>query len=199
MRLVIASNNKNKIKEIKLILSPYFEEILSLNEANINHETIEDGKTFIDNAEKKAREIAEIGCCYAIADDSGLCVDALDGAPGVYSARFCGEHGNDEKNNDVLLEKMQGVTNRAAHYACAIALVAPNGYTLLTEDYLYGEILTERRGNGGFGYDPLFFIPELNKTLAEITLEEKNTLSHRAKALNNILNLINDSKKDICE
>ena len=93
MRLVIASNNNHKIKEIKLILSPYFHEILSLNEANINHETIEDGETFIDNAEKKAREIAEIGSCFAIADDSGLCVDALNGAPGVYSARFCGEHG----------------------------------------------------------------------------------------------------------
>ena len=109
MKLVIASNNNHKIKEIKMILAPYFTEILSLSEAGIDHETIEDGATFIENAEKKARELAEIGACFAIADDSGLCVDALDGAPGVYSARFCGEHGNDKKNNDVLLQKMHTI------------------------------------------------------------------------------------------
>ena len=122
MKLIIASNNAHKLTEMKAILAPFFDDVLSMREAGIEHETVEDGKTFMENAVKKARELAEISGCCAIADDSGLCVDALDGAPGIYSARFSGVHGDDNANNRLLLEKLEGVENRAAHYTCAIAL-----------------------------------------------------------------------------
>ena len=183
MKLIIASNNKGKIAEIKAILGEYFDEIVSLREAGIDHETVEDGETFLENAEKKAREIAEISGCCAIADDSGLCVDALGGAPGIYSARFCGYHGNDPENNRLLLEKLEGVTDRRAHYTAAIVLAYPDGKIVSAEDYFHGEIAHEERGTYGFGYDPLFYLPEHGCTSAEITPEEKNRISHRAKAL----------------
>lgn len=183
MKLIIASNNKDKIKEMKAILSPYFEEIVSMREAGIEHETLEDGETFLQNAEKKAREIAEISGCCAIADDSGLCVDALGGAPGIYSARFCGRHGDDKANNRLLLEKLEGIADRSAHYTCAIALAYPGGSLVTAEDYFYGEIGYEEKGDYGFGYDPLFVLPEYGCTSAEITPEEKNRISHRGKAL----------------
>lgn len=200
MKLIIASNNKHKIIEIKQILGKYFDTILSLNEAGIDHETIEDGNTFLENANKKATEIAEISGCFSIADDSGLCVDALDGAPGIYSARYCGYHGDDEANNDLLIKNLTNESNKSAHYTCAIVLAAPNGKTFSAEDYMYGEIILERQGNNGFGYDPIFFLPEYNKTVAEITPEEKNKISHRAKALVALLEkLENDSDfKELC-
>ena len=191
MKLVIASNNKNKIKEIKKILGGSFDEIVSLAEAGIDHETVEDGETFMENAIKKAREIAEIANFPSLADDSGLCVDALGGAPGIYSARFCGYHGNDEANNALLLEKLDGVKERGAHYTAAIALVYPSGESVTAEGYMYGEILTEPRGNGGFGYDPLFLPAGMDKSVAEITDDEKNKISHRAAALNELLLKLN--------
>lgn len=183
MKLIIASNNKHKLIEMKAILSPFFDEIVSMKEAGIDHETVEDGVTFMQNAEKKAREIAEISGCCAIADDSGICVDALGGAPGVFSARFCGHHGDDAANNRLQLEKLQGVTDRKAHYTCAIVLAYPDGRTVCAEDYFFGEITHEEKGSNGFGYDPLFYLPEYGCTAAEITPEEKNRVSHRAKAL----------------
>lgn len=183
MKLIIASNNKNKLIEMKAILSPFFDEIVSMREAGIDHETVEDGQTFLQNAEKKAREIAQISSCCAIADDSGICVDALGGAPGVYSARFCGRHGDDKANNRLLLEKLEGVEDRRAHYTCAIALAWPDGKLLTAEDYLFGEIDFEEKGEYGFGYDPLFYLPEYGCTSAEILPEEKNRISHRGKAL----------------
>ena len=187
MKLIIASNNKDKIIEIKAILGDRFDEIVSLREAGIDHETVEDGETFLQNAEKKAREIAELSGCCAIADDSGLCVDALGGAPGIYSARFCGRHGDDPANNRLLLEKMQGVADRRAHYTCAIVLAYPDGTIVSAEDYFYGEIAHEERGSNGFGYDPLFYLPDYGCTSAEITPEEKNKISHRAKALRTLV------------
>lgn len=183
MKLIIASNNKDKITEIKAILGDRFEEIVSMREAGIEHETVEDGTTFLENAEKKAREIAEISGCCAIADDSGICVDALGGAPGIFSARFCGHHGDDAENNRLLLEKMRGVTDRKAHYTCAIALAFPDGRIVCAEDYFHGEIGYEEKGCYGFGYDPLFYLPEYGCTSAEILPEKKNEISHRAKAL----------------
>lgn len=183
MKLIIASNNKHKLVEMKAILAPFFDEIVSMKDAGIDHETVEDGTTFMENAVKKAREIAEISGCCAIADDSGICVDALDGAPGVFSARFCGHHGDDEANNRLLLEKMQGVENRRAHYTCAIALAYPDGGLVTAEDYFFGEIAHDERGENGFGYDPLFYLPEYGCTSAEISPEEKNRISHRGKAL----------------
>ena len=127
MKLIIASNNAHKLTEIKAILGSRFDEIVSMREAGIEHETVEDGSTFMENAVKKAREIAEISGCCALADDSGICVDALDGAPGIYSARFSGVHGDDEANNRLLLKKLEGVKNRGAHYTCAMALCRPDG------------------------------------------------------------------------
>lgn len=187
MKLIIASNNKHKIFEIKKMLGGKFAEILSLAEAKIDHETVEDGETFIENALKKAREIAEISGCAALADDSGICVDALGGAPGVYSARFSGVHGNDEDNNKLLLEKLRGRADRGAHYTCAMALVFPDGREISAEGYMYGDITEAPRGNAGFGYDPLFVPTGETRTVAEMTNDEKNAISHRAKALNELL------------
>ena len=183
MRLIIASNNKHKIYEIKKILGGKFPEILSLAEAKIDHETVEDGETFMENALKKAREIAEISGCAALADDSGICVDALDGAPGVYSARFSGVHGNDEDNNRLLLEMLKDKSDKRAHYTCAMALVYPEGREVSAEGYMYGEITDNPRGSAGFGYDPLFVPTGETRTVAEMSDDEKNAISHRARAM----------------
>ena len=183
MRLIIASNNRHKLEEIKAILGDFFGEILSMAEAGIEHETVEDGSTFMENAIKKAREIAELSGCCALADDSGVCVDALDGAPGVYSARFSGVHGDDKANNALMLKKLENSTDRRAHYACAIALVYPGGQTVTAEGFLHGEIGFEEEGENGFGYDPLFVLPEYGLTAAQLSPEEKNRISHRARAL----------------
>ena len=187
MKLIIASNNVHKLIEIKAILGDHFEEILSMREAGIDHETIEDGSTFMENARKKAREIMEISSCCALADDSGLCVDALDGAPGIYSARFCGRHGDDPANNRLLLEKLDGCEDRGAHYTCAMALALPDGSMLEAEGYLYGQIAREEAGSDGFGYDPLFYLPDHGCTAAQISPEEKNRISHRAEALHKLV------------
>ena len=188
MKLIIASNNAHKLVEIKAILGSLFDEILSMREAGIDHETIEDGATFMENAEKKAREIAQIAGCCALADDSGICVDALDGAPGIYSARFCGRHGDDAANNRLLLEKLRDKDDRRAHYTCAIALVRPDGSVVKAEGYMHGIIGFEEKGSNGFGYDPLFILPDHDGlTAAQISPEEKNRISHRAAALHELL------------
>jgi XTP/dITP diphosphohydrolase len=186
-RLILASNNANKLREIREILGGRFEEIVSLREAGIEHETVEDGETFLDNARKKAREIAALSGCCALADDSGLCVDALGGAPGVYSARFAGVHGDDQANMRLLLEKLQGVENRAAHFTCAMVLVYPDGREISAEGYFYGQIGYEQKGSNGFGYDPLFYIPEFGCTSAELSPEQKNAVSHRGSALRTLV------------
>ena len=193
MKLIIASNNAHKIQEIKQILSRKFEEILSLKDAGVIHETIEDGLTFMDNAVKKAREIAELTGCAALADDSGLCVDALGGAPGVYSARFAGEYDlsiRDASNNALLLKKLDGTTDRRAHFTCAVALVYPDGREVMAEGYMHGEIIESQRGTHGFGYDPLFLPDGELRTVAELSDEEKNVISHRGNALKNLLSKI---------
>lgn len=190
MKLIIASNNSHKIYEIKKILSGKFEDILSLREAGISHETVEDGKTFMENSLKKAREIAEIAGCAALADDSGICAHALDGAPGIYSARFAGEYKgqeSDDANNALLLERLSDKEDKTAHYTCAVALVYPDGREVTAEGYMYGTIINEYRGTKGFGYDPIFVPDGDTRTVAEMTDEEKNKISHRANALNNLL------------
>ena len=184
MKLIIASNNAHKIFEIKKILENKFDEIVSLKEAGIDHETVEDGTTFLENAYKKAREIAEISGCAALADDSGICVHALGGEPGIYSARYSGGHGNDEDNNALVMKNLEGKKDRRAHYTCAISLVYPDGKHVFAEGYMYGRITENPRGNGGFGYDPLFEPDGETRTVAEMTNEEKNEISHRANALN---------------
>ncbi len=185
MKLIIASNNAHKLVEIKAILGSRFEEILSLREAGIDHETVEDGETFLENAGKKAREIAAISGCCALADDSGLCVDALGGAPGIYSARYSGVHGDDKANNRKLLEVLRDVPDeaRGAHFTCAIVLARPDGTEVSAEGYFYGVIAHEEAGSNGFGYDPLFYLPEYGCTSAELAPEEKNRISHRSAAL----------------
>ena len=147
----------------------------------------------MENALKKAREIAEISGSAALADDSGICAHALNGAPGIYSARYAGEdggHGDDEANNDLLLENLADKADRAAHYTCAMALCYPDGREVLAEGYMYGTIITERRGDRGFGYDPLFVPDGESRTVAEMTDEEKNAISHRANALKLLLSKI---------
>lgn len=169
--------------------------MLSLNEAGIAHETVEDGTTFYENSLKKAREISEISGEYVVADDSGLCVDFLGGMPGIYSARFCGEHGNDKGNNDLLLEKLKDTENRAAHYACCVVLVSPNGKVYSAEDYMYGAIAKECSGTNGFGYDPLFIPNGYNVTLACIPENEKNAISHRGKAFRKLVEIIKNESE----
>lgn len=188
MKLIIASNNKHKLVEIKDILAPYFDEIVSMREAGINHETVEDGTTFTENAIKKAVEITQISGCCALADDSGICVDYLDGAPGIYSARFSGEHGNDDANNKLLVKKLEGADNRNAHYACAIALSFPDGKVVTSFGTVEGVIGYEEIGDNGFGYDPLFYVPQFNCTMAQLSPEQKNSISHRHNALIDLIN-----------
>ena len=193
MKLIIASNNAHKVEEIKQILGARFEEILSLREAGVSHETIEDGNSFMENALKKAREIAEITDCAALADDSGLCVDALGGAPGIFSARYAGERDpllRDKANNALLIKKLDGKTDRTARFTCAMALVFPDGREVLAEGYMPGRIIEAPRGEAGFGYDPLFLPDGECRTVAEMSDKEKNSISHRGRALANLLNKI---------
>lgn len=186
MKIVLASSNKNKIKELRAILSDVLGddiEVLSLMDVGITDEIVEDGNSFAENALIKARAAAESGI-IGIGDDSGLAVDALGGAPGIYSARYAGDHGNDELNNKLLLENMKNANDRSAAFVCCIACVFPDGgEDIVVSGYIHGEILKEEKGNGGFGYDPLFYVKEFDKTLAELTAEEKNKVSHRANAL----------------
>ena len=193
MKLIIASNNQHKISEIKEILGDKFEDILSIKEAGVDHETIEDGKTFLENALKKAREIAEITGQAALADDSGLCVNALGGAPGVYSARFAGESDpklRDAANNVLLLKKLDGQEDRSAYFVCSVALVYPDGKEITSEGFMHGCIIENPKGNGGFGYDPIFLPAGEKRTVSEMESDEKNLISHRGNALRGLLSKI---------
>ena len=194
MKLIIASNNKHKIYEIKKILGSSFESISSLKEAGIDHETVEDGETFIENAVKKAREISTISGCVALADDSGITAHALGNEPGVYSARFAGEHGNDQANNDLLLARLSDKDDKTAHYTCAMALAYPDGTVITAEGYMYGRITPDARGEHGFGYDPIFIADGEERTVAEMSDEEKNAISHRGRALALLLEKLGEGK-----
>ena len=190
MKLIIASNNAHKIYEIKKILSGKFEEIVSLREAGIEHETVEDGKTFIENALKKAREIVEISGQAALADDSGITAHALGDEPGIYSARYAsldGENADDKANNALLLKNLADKSDKSAHYTAAIALVYPDGSSVTAEGYMYGEITENARGDRGFGYDPIFIPTGESRTVAQMSDDEKNAISHRANALKLLL------------
>lgn len=182
MKLLIASNNQHKIDEIKQILGNKFEQILSLSEAGIVCDPEENGKTFLDNALIKVRAVAKLTDMPVLGDDTGLCVDALNGAPGVHSARFAGDHDN-AKNRAKLLYELQDETNRKAHFSTALALLYPDGRLVTAEGRVDGEILHAEIGTNGFGYDSLFYCNEIGKTFAEATAEEKNAVSHRGRAL----------------
>ena len=187
MRLVVATGNKNKLHEIAEIFTDF--EVCSQKQMGFDEEVEETGLTFAENALIKARAAAKALGEMVLADDSGLCVDALDGAPGIYSARYCGYHGDDEKNRKVLLKNMEGIENRRAHFTSAIAIVYPDGRELVAEGHTYGEILHEETGDGGFGYDCLFFSEDLQKSLGVATAEEKNKVSHRFRGLQAMLKL----------
>ncbi len=187
LRFVIASGNKHKIEEIKAILQSELNceiSVISMKEAGFTDDIEENGTTFFENAYIKANALKSKKW-FSIADDSGLSVDCLDGAPGVYSARFAGEPCNDKNNNDKLLQLMENVPaeKRTAHFDSVIACITPDGDCISTLGRCRGTILTTPRGTGGFGYDPLFYYEPLNKTFAELTAEEKNSISHRAQSM----------------
>lgn len=184
MELLIATNNKGKVREIKEILKGLDMEVFSLADKGIDVDVVEDGTTFEENSMKKASEIFKIANCITVADDSGLEVDALDGAPGVYSARYAGEGATDEEKYTKLLNELKDVPDekRTARFVSVVAVILPDGTKTTLRGECEGIITKEPCGNGGFGYDPVFFVPELNKTFSEVTLEEKNQISHRGKA-----------------
>lgn len=188
-KLVIASNNPGKLREFQHMLAPLGIEVLTQAELGIS-ECDEPHCTFIENALAKARHVSSLGGLPALADDSGICVAALKGAPGVYSARYAGEcPKSDQRNNDKLLRDMQGVTDRRAHYYCVLVLVrhADDPQPLIAEGEWHGEIAQQEQGEGGFGYDPLFWLPELGKMSAELTQDKKHAISHRGKAMKVLL------------
>ncbi len=183
MRVIAATKNNGKIAEISEILKPLGFEVVSQCEAGIDVEIFETGKTFMENARIKAQAV-ELLCDDAVlADDSGLCVEALGGAPGIYSARYAGEGANDEEKIGKLLSELDGETNRAAKFVTAVVFLYPDGREVTASGEVCGRITTEPHGEGGFGYDPIFYSTELKKTFGEASAEEKNRISHRAKAL----------------
>lgn len=186
--LLVATTNPGKFAEVQAFLTRLPLRILSLRDLRNPPTIVEDGATFEENALKKARVLAENSSLLTLADDSGLEVDALNGAPGIYSARYCGEEGNDEKNNDRLLWELRNISeeNRTARFVCALALCAPKSLGMkhwIVREACEGRIAFERRGSAGFGYDPLFFYPPFGKTFGEIDRETKATVSHRGQAL----------------
>ncbi len=187
MELVIASNNKHKVREISEILAGKFDRIYSLSELNIHVDPEETAPDFLGNAMIKAEAVAVFTDKAVIADDSGLEVDALGGAPGVFSARYGGEPCSDDRNNEKLLREMSGVQDRKARFVTTMVLRFPGGKTLVGVGDVKGEILLEKRGKNGFGYDPLFYSYELKKTFGEASEEEKNSVSHRSRALQELL------------
>lgn len=184
--IVLATRNEGKVKELKKMLQDFDIDLRSLNDFGPTPEAVEDGETFDENAYKKALFTAKVLGLPAMSDDSGLVVDALDGAPGVYSARYAGEDATDSDNIDKLLKEMAGQSNRKAAFECVISLTVPSGPALTYEGRCEGEITEERKGESGFGYDPVFFSPELGKTFAESSMEEKNKVSHRGRALQEV-------------
>ena len=183
MKFVLATQNQKKLREMSDILSGFGVEVVTPKSLGIDLEVEETGTTFAENAMLKAKAICEAANLPAIADDSGLCVVALAGAPGVYSARYGGEGLDDVGRYRLLLENLRGQTTRTAHFACAIACAFPNGDTLTAEGKVEGTIAFAPMGEGGFGYDPIFFYPPLRKTFGQLTAEEKHGISHRGKAL----------------
>lgn len=190
-KIVVASGNAHKIKEIAAMLPDY--EIVGYKQF-ADFEIEETGKTFYDNALIKAKSVAERLNLPALADDSGLCVDVLKGAPGIYSARYAGD-GIDEHNNELLLKNMKGVTDRRAKFVCCMVYYDVNGEILSATGEVKGEILTERQGENGFGYDPIFYSYELAKPMGKASAEEKNSVSHRHRALAEIIKKIEEYKK----
>lgn len=193
MKVFIATGNKKKIDEIKPLLKDF--EVLSIADGINIPEVEENSDTFEGNSQKKALEIAKFLNMVAIADDSGLMVDALEGEPGVYSARYAGENANDSDNNKKLIQNLKGIGNRKAKFVSVISIAKPNGEVHSFRGEVEGIILDEARGNAGFGYDPYFYYVAYGKTFAELELSEKNAISHRARALSKMKKDIKDILK----
>ena len=192
MKLIFATGNENKMREIREILAGRGYEILSMKEAGIDADVVEDGKTFAENALIKARAISKIAGELVLADDSGLEIDALGGEPGIYSARYMGHETSYTEKNNNLISRLEGVPDekRTARFVCAMAAVFPDGREETVVGTMEGRIGYEIAGENGFGYDPIFYLPEYGKTSAEISPEEKNAISHRGKALRAIAELL---------
>ena len=186
-KFVLATHNPGKLKEMSAILGKLGVEVVLPGDLGLTVDVEETGETFAENAMLKARAICAAAGLPAIADDSGLCVDALNGGPGVYSARYGGEELDDRGRYQLLLSSMRGAPTRNAHFACAVACAFPNGDTLTGEGRCEGTIAFAPMGAEGFGYDPVFFVPELRKTFAQLTGEEKSAISHRGKALSDFV------------
>jgi XTP/dITP diphosphohydrolase len=188
-QLLIATNNKGKIKELHDLLKDTGIELITPSQINLDLDVVEDGQTYAENAAKKAVAFAQASGLISLADDSGLEVDALDGAPGLYSARYGSSNGgklSDAERRALLIRNLQDMPRPwTGRFHATIAVAVPNGKTQLAEGFCEGEIIPEERGTGGFGYDPVFLLSELRKTMAELSMEEKNRLSHRARAVMN--------------
>ena len=183
MKFILASQNRHKLVEMQSILEKHGVEVVLQSDMGLKVDVEETGTTFAENAMLKAKAVMEASGLPAIADDSGVCVDALSGAPGIYSARYGGEGLDDVQRYQLLLKNMQGASSRTAHFTSAIACIFPNGDTLEAEGICPGSIAYAPQGDGGFGYDPVFFLPQLRKTYAQLTADEKAQVSHRGKAL----------------
>lgn len=184
-KIVFATGNEGKMREIRLILADLGMEILSMKDAGVNPEIIEDGKTFGENAEIKALAVWKETGGIVLADDSGLVVDYLNGEPGILSARYLGEDTSYEVKNQIIIDRLAKAKGeeRAARFVCNIAAVLPDGRVIHTEETMEGRIAREPAGSGGFGYDPILYLPQFQKTSAELTMQQKNAISHRGKAL----------------
>jgi XTP/dITP diphosphohydrolase len=181
MKIILATFNKHKVYEISQLIGSTDIELLSLEDICYDEEIIEDGKSFIENALIKAETIYNKYKIPTLADDSGICIDALDGEPGIHSARFAGENTSSTNKNRIIIDLLKGKENRNAHYTCALAYIDEKE-KFIVEKYCHGEIIDKEKGEEGFGYDPIFFIEAYNKTLAEIPIDEKNKISHRGQA-----------------
>ncbi|XRG77304.1 XTP/dITP diphosphatase [Rossellomorea sp. GAMAL-10_SWC] len=196
--IIIATNNKGKVKDFEALFNPMGFQVKSLKDFPEIQEIEETGTTFEENAVLKAEYLASELNTPVIADDSGLIVDALEGRPGVYSARYAGLHKSDEDNLQKVLSELEGVFpgKRTARFYCALALAVQGKETITVYGTVEGYIANKKRGTNGFGYDPIFFLPELDKTMAELTTNEKGGLSHRANAIKSLMNVINKEDKD---
>ena len=188
--VILVSRNAGKIKEFKILLRGLVEKICTLCELGSVSKIIEDGITYSENALKKARQMSILTNQVCLADDSGLEVEALKGKPGILSSRFAGDGSSDEENIAKLLSQLVDKPDRKARFVCSLALVFPDGREVIAEGKCEGIILHKPRGTGGFGYDPVFFLSDLNKTMAELSLDEKNQISHRARAVRELKSLL---------
>lgn len=198
-RIVFATGNKDKMKEIRQILSDLGMEIVSMKEAGVDIEIVEDGMSFEENAEIKARAVSRVLTSdIVLADDSGLEIDYLDKAPGIYSARFAGEDTSYDIKNRIFLDRLEGVPDeeRTARFVCAVAAVFPDGTSETVRETIEGRIAHEPAGENGFGYDPIFYVPEYECTTAEMSAELKNELSHRGKALRSMRRILEEKLRE---